>query len=92
MLLSLCFLLVGYVTPLSFGIIIFLKQLLGIKLTAYSTKVLHINFLYFCFFNFYCCRVIDFVNEMVRTLAGNGAKGSDYKGGGKDTAQARMKT
>ncbi|XP_020264541.1 NHL repeat-containing protein 2 isoform X1 [Asparagus officinalis] len=30
---------------------------------------------------------IDFVKETVRTLAGNGTKGSDYKGGGKGTAQ-----
>jgi hypothetical protein len=27
------------------------------------------------------------VNEMVRTLAGNGTKGSDYKGGGRGTSQ-----
>lgn len=33
------------------------------------------------------CRVIDFVNEDVQTLAGNGTKGSDYKGGGKGTTQ-----
>lgn len=32
-------------------------------------------------------REIDFVKETVRTLAGNGTKGSDYKGGGKGTAQ-----
>lgn len=38
---------------------------------------------------FYICRVIDFVNETVRTLAGNGTKGSDYEGGGTGTAQAR---
>lgn len=36
------------------------------------------------------CREIDFVNETVRTLAGNGTKGSDYKGGGRGTAQARF--
>lgn len=35
------------------------------------------------------CREIDFVKESVRTLAGNGTKGSDYKGGGKGTSQAR---
>lgn len=36
------------------------------------------------------CRVIDFVNEIVRTLAGNGTKGSDYEGGGTGSAQARF--
>lgn len=35
------------------------------------------------------CREIDFVDETVRTLAGNGTKGSDYKGGEKGTSQAR---
>lgn len=34
-------------------------------------------------------RVIDFVNERVETLAGNGTKGSDYQGGRKGTSQAR---
>lgn len=29
------------------------------------------------------------MNETVRTLAGNGTKGSDYEGGGTGTAQAR---
>lgn len=33
-------------------------------------------------------REIDFVNERVRTLAGNGTKGSDYQGGRKGTKQA----
>ncbi|KAI3944972.1 hypothetical protein MKW92_051069 [Papaver armeniacum] len=32
-------------------------------------------------------REIDFVNELVKTLAGNGTKGSDYKGGRKGTTQ-----
>ncbi|GAB2287271.1 Protein SUPPRESSOR OF QUENCHING 1, chloroplastic [Dionaea muscipula] len=32
-------------------------------------------------------REIDFVDEKVRTLAGNGSKGSDYKGGRKGTSQ-----
>lgn len=32
-------------------------------------------------------RVIDFVNDTVRTLAGNGTKGSDYDGGGRGTNQ-----
>ena len=31
---------------------------------------------------------INFVDETVRTLAGNGTKGSDYKGGGQGTDQA----
>lgn len=34
------------------------------------------------------CRVIDFVDETVLTLAGNGSKGSDYEGGGKGPTQA----
>jgi hypothetical protein len=33
-------------------------------------------------------REINFVDETVRTLAGNGTKGSDYKGGGQGTNQA----
>lgn len=33
-------------------------------------------------------REIDFVNERVQTLAGNGTKGSDYQGGRKGTKQA----
>lgn len=33
-------------------------------------------------------REVDFVNETVRTLAGNGTKGSDYEGGGRGTNQA----
>lgn len=37
---------------------------------------------------FYNCRVINFVDEMVQTLAGNGIKGSDYKGGRKGNSQA----
>lgn len=41
-------------------------------------------------FNVYSCRVIDFVNETVQTLAGNGTKGSDYRGGGKGATQARL--
>lgn len=36
------------------------------------------------------CREIDFVNEKVRTLAGNGTKGSDYSGGGKGAAQVNV--
>lgn len=35
-------------------------------------------------------REIDFVKETVRTLAGNGTKGSDYKGGGHGANQARF--
>lgn len=41
-------------------------------------------------FNFYYYREIDFVNETVRTLAGNGSKGSDYRGGDKGTNQVRL--
>jgi hypothetical protein len=33
-------------------------------------------------------REINFVDETVRTLAGNGTKGSDYRGGGQGTNQA----
>ncbi|XP_057494336.1 protein SUPPRESSOR OF QUENCHING 1, chloroplastic isoform X2 [Actinidia eriantha] len=51
---------------------------------AYNAKR---NMLYVADTENHALRVIDFVNEMVRTLAGNGAKGSDYKGGGKGTAQ-----
>ena len=36
------------------------------------------------------CREIDFVNEKVQTLAGNGTKGSDYQGGDKGGSQARL--
>lgn len=36
------------------------------------------------------CREIDFVNETVQTLAGNGTKGSDYQGGEKGSSQARL--
>lgn len=36
-------------------------------------------------------REIDFVNERVRTLAGNGTKGSDYEGGRKGKDQACFK-
>jgi hypothetical protein len=36
----------------------------------------------------YHYREINFVDETVRTLAGNGTKGSDYKGGGQGTDQA----
>lgn len=32
-------------------------------------------------------REIDFVNETVRTIAGDGSKGSDYSGGRKDGSQ-----
>ncbi|KAI8535968.1 hypothetical protein RHMOL_Rhmol10G0217900 [Rhododendron molle] len=35
-------------------------------------------------------RVINFVEEMAGTLAGNGTKGSDDKGGGRGTTQARI--
>ncbi|XP_076913593.1 protein SUPPRESSOR OF QUENCHING 1, chloroplastic-like [Bidens hawaiensis] len=45
------------------------------------------NLLYVADTENHALRVIDFVNENVQTLAGNGTKGSDYKGGGKGTSQ-----
>ncbi|KAK9067481.1 hypothetical protein SSX86_014811 [Deinandra increscens subsp. villosa] len=45
------------------------------------------NLLYVADTENHALRVIDFVNESVQTLAGNGTKGSDYKGGGKGTNQ-----
>ncbi|KAG8648320.1 hypothetical protein MANES_09G177500v8 [Manihot esculenta] len=51
---------------------------------AYNAKK---NLLYVADTENHALREIDFVNEMVRTLAGNGTKGSDYKGGGKGTTQ-----
>ncbi|KAJ6791613.1 NHL repeat-containing protein 2 isoform X2 [Iris pallida] len=53
---------------------------------AYNPKR---NVLYVADTENHALREIDFVNETVRTLAGNGTKGSDYKGGLKGTAQAR---
>ncbi|CAH2068737.1 unnamed protein product [Thlaspi arvense] len=52
---------------------------------AYDAKR---NLLYVADTENHALRVIDFVNEVVRTLAGNGTKGSDYRGGGKGTDQA----
>ncbi|KAM3290783.1 protein SUPPRESSOR OF QUENCHING 1, chloroplastic [Capsicum chacoense] len=51
---------------------------------AYNAKK---NLLYVADTENHALRVIDFVNEAVRTLAGNGTKGSDYEGGGTGTAQ-----
>eukprot|EP00268_Persea_americana_P050094 TRINITY_DN5423_c0_g1_i14.p1 TRINITY_DN5423_c0_g1~~TRINITY_DN5423_c0_g1_i14.p1 ORF type:complete len:1112 (-),score=203.72 TRINITY_DN5423_c0_g1_i14:364-3300(-) len=51
---------------------------------AYNPKK---NLLYVADTENHALREIDFVNETVRTLAGNGTKGSDYIGGGKGTAQ-----
>lgn len=34
--------------------------------------------------------MVDFVDENVQTLAGNGTKGSDYKGGGSGITQVRI--
>ncbi|XP_031102585.1 protein SUPPRESSOR OF QUENCHING 1, chloroplastic isoform X1 [Ipomoea triloba] len=45
------------------------------------------NLLYVADTENHALRVIDFVNEIVRTLAGNGTKGSDYEGGGTGSAQ-----
>ncbi|CAN8241331.1 unnamed protein product [Cochlearia groenlandica] len=54
---------------------------------AYNSKK---NFLYVADTENHALREIDFVNETVRTLAGNGTKGSDYQGGKKGTSQARI--
>ncbi|KAK6805100.1 hypothetical protein RDI58_002884 [Solanum bulbocastanum] len=51
---------------------------------AYNAKK---NLLYVADTENHALRVIDFVNEIVRTLAGNGTKGSDYEGGETGTAQ-----
>ncbi|KQK21966.1 hypothetical protein BRADI_1g64267v3 [Brachypodium distachyon] len=51
---------------------------------AYNSKK---NILYVADTENHALREIDFVNETVRTLAGNGTKGSDYKGGGRGTNQ-----
>ncbi|KAI5658535.1 hypothetical protein M9H77_27328 [Catharanthus roseus] len=45
------------------------------------------NLLYVADTENHSLRVIDFVNEMVGTLAGNGTKGSDYRGGGTGNSQ-----
>ncbi|KAI3448473.1 hypothetical protein Pfo_005138 [Paulownia fortunei] len=54
---------------------------------AYNAKK---NLLYVADTENHALRVVDFVNETVRTLAGNGTKGSDYQGGGSGTTQARF--
>ncbi|KAL5783728.1 hypothetical protein ACOSP7_008757 [Xanthoceras sorbifolium] len=51
---------------------------------AYNAKK---NILYVADTENHALREIDFVNDTVRTLAGNGTKGSDYEGGGKGTSQ-----
>ncbi|KAL2932437.1 Protein SUPPRESSOR OF QUENCHING 1 chloroplastic [Bienertia sinuspersici] len=51
---------------------------------AYNAKR---NVLYVADTENHALREIDFVNETVRTLAGNGTKGSDYKGGRKGFSQ-----
>ncbi|KAK7259004.1 hypothetical protein RIF29_24598 [Crotalaria pallida] len=51
---------------------------------AYSPKK---NILYVADTENHALREIDFVDEKVRTLAGNGTKGSDYIGGGKGDTQ-----
>lgn len=51
---------------------------------AYNFKK---NILYVADTENHALREIDFVNETVRTLAGNGIKGSDYEGGGRGTNQ-----
>ncbi|GAB4835670.1 Protein SUPPRESSOR OF QUENCHING 1, chloroplastic [Ancistrocladus abbreviatus] len=51
---------------------------------AYNAKK---NILYVADTENHALREIDFVDEKVRTLAGNGTKGSDYRGGGRGTTQ-----
>ncbi|KAK3014291.1 hypothetical protein RJ639_008014, partial [Escallonia herrerae] len=51
---------------------------------AYNAKK---NLLYVADTENHALRIVDFVNETVQTLAGNGTKGSDYKGGGKGSSQ-----
>uniref|UniRef100_A0A2P2MLL8 NHL repeat-containing protein 2 isoform X2 n=1 Tax=Rhizophora mucronata TaxID=61149 RepID=A0A2P2MLL8_RHIMU len=51
---------------------------------AYNAKK---NILYVADTENHALREIDFVSEMVRTIAGNGTKGSDYVGGKKGTNQ-----
>ncbi|KAM0954516.1 putative transcription factor WD40-like family [Dioscorea sansibarensis] len=51
---------------------------------AYNPKR---NLLYVADTENHALREIDFINETVRTLAGNGTKGSDYRGGKKGNAQ-----
>ncbi|CAD5196877.1 unnamed protein product [Musa acuminata subsp. malaccensis] len=51
---------------------------------AYNPKK---NLLYVADTENHALREVDFVNEIVRTLAGNGMKGSDYVGGGQGTDQ-----
>ncbi|GKV01404.1 hypothetical protein SLEP1_g13958 [Rubroshorea leprosula] len=51
---------------------------------AYNAKK---NILYVADTENHALREIDFVNERVRTLAGNGTKGSDYKGGERGASQ-----
>ncbi|XP_059440176.1 protein SUPPRESSOR OF QUENCHING 1, chloroplastic isoform X2 [Corylus avellana] len=51
---------------------------------AYNAKK---NRLYVADTDNHALREIDFVSETVRTLAGNGSKGSDYRGGEKGTNQ-----
>ncbi|XP_039021809.1 protein SUPPRESSOR OF QUENCHING 1, chloroplastic-like [Hibiscus syriacus] len=54
---------------------------------AYNAKK---NLLYVADTENHALREIDFVSEKVRTLAGNGTKGSDYTGGGTGNSQARL--
>ncbi|KAF0914937.1 hypothetical protein E2562_032848 [Oryza meyeriana var. granulata] len=51
---------------------------------AYNSKK---NILYVADTENHALREINFVSETVKTLAGNGTKGSDYKGGGQGTNQ-----
>ncbi|XP_011101710.2 NHL repeat-containing protein 2-like isoform X1 [Sesamum indicum] len=51
---------------------------------AYNPKK---NLLYVADTENHALRLVDFVDESVRTLAGNGTKDSDYQGGGSGTTQ-----
>lgn len=63
-----------------------------ISIVKYVVRFINITFniplLVLLSMAFYPSREINFVDETVRTLAGNGTKGSDYKGGGQGTDQA----
>ncbi|CAN0914071.1 Protein SUPPRESSOR OF QUENCHING 1, chloroplastic [Linum grandiflorum] len=54
---------------------------------AYNPKK---NILYVADTENHALREINLVDDTVRTLAGNGTKGSDYQGGGKGTDQASL--
>lgn len=63
-----------------------------ISIVKYVVRFINITFniplLVLLSMAFYPSREINFVDETVRTLAGNGTKGSDYRGGGQGSDQA----